>query len=164
MRAASSPLGDGALHPHRNKQIAPSIHSARGAKPRQLQVAEIAELHVTHQHGLWWDCVVDSGELISLRDDGQLRGGTRCSYKFDPATENVLRKALDQKDPVSRELLMHRFLRLWPLSARLPLQHSTRPSYSLRSSPSSLALSGLSSGSARPASPQTRCSTWWPSS
>ena len=89
---------------------------------------EIPQGYQTHQHGIWWDCVISTetdGRIIPLNQIDEENNGLRlfcknvsyfflgetCVSKFEPSTAGVLRTALDNGDGVAKELVLHRFLR-----------------------------------------------------
>ncbi|ULT88789.1 hypothetical protein L5515_007606 [Caenorhabditis briggsae] len=74
------------------------------------EVVDFPRSHLSHHHGLWWDCVVHHDTLIPLDEvQAELRGD-RCDSKMDSSVQATLRQALEKGDPEAKELLMHRFL------------------------------------------------------
>ncbi|CAD6196429.1 unnamed protein product [Caenorhabditis auriculariae] len=74
------------------------------------EVVDFPREHLSHQHGLWWDCIVHHNTLIPLHELQAEQRGDRCDSKLDPTVRATLRVALDKGDKASRELLLHRFL------------------------------------------------------
>ncbi|PAV78086.1 hypothetical protein WR25_12166 isoform D [Diploscapter pachys] len=74
------------------------------------EIVEIPRLHMSHQHGLWWDCKVHHNVLIPLDQIERERIGDTCVSKFDNAVQDMLRGAIEKGDAESKELLSHKFL------------------------------------------------------
>lgn len=74
------------------------------------EVVDFPRSHLSHHHGLWWDCIVHHDTLIPLHEvQAELRGD-RCDSKMDSSVQASLRVALEKGDAEARELLLHRFL------------------------------------------------------
>ncbi|TKR87897.1 hypothetical protein L596_012227 [Steinernema carpocapsae] len=76
----------------------------------QWQLLDITELNAYHEHGVWWDCV--SSGLIPLDMVDNYGPGSRrkCTQKFDPAVDAVIKAAVQTGSADMQELLLHRLL------------------------------------------------------
>ncbi|CAA98959.2 Clc-like protein [Caenorhabditis elegans] len=74
------------------------------------EVVDFPRSHLSHHHGLWWDCIVHHETLIPLHEDQAELRGDRCDSKMDSSVQASLRVALEKGDEEARELLLHRFL------------------------------------------------------
>ncbi|CAI2354929.1 unnamed protein product [Caenorhabditis sp. 36 PRJEB53466] len=74
------------------------------------EVVDFPRAHLSHHHGLWWDCIVHHGTLIPLHEVQAEQRGDRCESKMDSSVQANLRGALEKGDEEAKELLLHRFL------------------------------------------------------
>ncbi|CAB3397393.1 unnamed protein product [Caenorhabditis bovis] len=74
------------------------------------EIVDFPRNHLSHHHGLWWDCIVHHDTLIPLYELQAEQRGDRCDSKLDTAVQANLRIALEKGDDDARELLLHRFL------------------------------------------------------
>uniref|UniRef100_A0A1I7TFF0 Clc-like protein n=2 Tax=Caenorhabditis tropicalis TaxID=1561998 RepID=A0A1I7TFF0_9PELO len=74
------------------------------------EVVDFPRSHLSHHHGLWWDCIVHHETLIPLHEVQAEIRGDRCDSKMDSSVQAMLRVALEKGDAEARELLLHRFL------------------------------------------------------
>uniref|UniRef100_A0A0N5AXF7 Transmembrane protein n=1 Tax=Syphacia muris TaxID=451379 RepID=A0A0N5AXF7_9BILA len=82
------------------------------------QIVYLRELHVYHQHGVWWDCIQQqqqnkfyaSSRILRRRSAVSLFPESKCSHKFDSAAQSALDSAIADGDVSARELQLHRIL------------------------------------------------------
>lgn len=80
-----------------------------------FQVVYLRELHVYHQHGVWWDCIQQDGKVYSfsriLKRSTIMSPELKCSHKFDLAAQSALDSVIEDGEVSAKELQLHRILR-----------------------------------------------------